>query len=80
MNAAEEGSPGTTISSSSSSSTLETVIEQPVALERARGRGGAGARCGRGSARGSVTVVEPTASIPAISTHDLTWALATGSS
>ena len=28
----------------------------------------------------SVIVVEPAASIPAISTHDLTWALATGTS
>ena len=34
MNAAEEGSPGTTISSSSSSSTCDTVMLQAVALER----------------------------------------------
>ena len=79
MKAADEGSPGTTTSSSSISSTCVTRQAAVLGLERHVGAAHAGARCGRGSGPGSTTVVEPSASIPAISTQDLTWALATGS-
>ncbi len=79
MKAADEGSPGTTISSSSSSSTWETVMVRPSrsngTRERRRMRSVWSRLC-----LVSVIVVLPAASIPAISTQDLTWALATGSS
>ena len=79
MNAADEGSPGTATSSSSSSSTWHTRSRSPSwsngTRERRRMRS-VWSRLGAGSR----TVVLPSASIPAISRHDLTWALATGSS
>ena len=78
MKAADEGSPGTTTSSSSISSTCVTV-RRPFSdwngTWARRMRRSVWSRLGPGS----TTVVEPSASIPAISTHDLTWALATGS-
>ena len=79
MKAADDGSPGTTTSSSSSSSTCDTVIRRPSRSNATRGAAQqalgvvAAHRC-------STTVVEPAAIIPAISTHDFTCALATGSS
>ena len=53
----------------------------PVALAADAGaRGGEQPlRCGRGCGSGSTTVVSPSASSPASSTHDLIWAEATGS-
>ena len=84
-NAAEDRSPGTSMRSSSSSSALPTTVAvtPPVrSASRRTGRAGAqqhAARCGRGSGAGSITVV-PSVSRPASSTHDLTCALATGSS
>ena len=79
MKAADDGSPGTTISSSSSSSTLDTVSLRPSCSNGTRARRSSRSVWSRLGA-GSLTLVEPAASIPAISTHDLTWALATGSS
>ena len=76
--AADEGSPGTTISSSSSSSTCDTVIRWPSRSNGTRARRSMRSVWSRLGA-GSATVVDPSASIPAIRTHDLTWALATGS-
>ena len=78
-NAADEGSPGTTMSSSSSSSTWATVMRPPSRSNGTRARlrkRSVWSRLGPGS----VTVVDPEASIPAISTHDFTCALGTGSS
>ena len=79
MNAADDGSPGTWISSSSSSSTWLTV---PVSPSRSNGT-----RAWRIMRSvwsrlmvPSVIEVRPEASIPAISTQDLTWALGTGMS
>ena len=57
-----------------------TVIRSPSRVERRRPPRSASARCGRGSARARSTVVRPSASSPASSTHDLTCAQATGSS
>ncbi len=77
-NAAEEGSPGTWIAPSSSSSCWVSEIRSPSRDDPA-----AGAReqplgvVADGS--GSITVVMPDASSPAISTHDLICADATGS-
>ncbi len=79
MNAAEDGSPGTTISSSSSSSTWATVIRRPSRSNGTRERRRMRSVWSRLS-RDSTTVVLPLASIPAISTHDFTCALATFSS
>ncbi len=77
-NAADDGSPGTVISSSSSSSTWVTVAVRP-----SRSNGTRAWRIIRSVwsrlMLPSVIEVEPEASIPAISTHDLTWALGTGS-
>ena len=66
--------------SSSSSSTCGDGDASARRARTARARGAASARCGRGSARARSDRGLPSASIPAISTHDLTWALATGSS
>ena len=82
-NAADDGSPGTSISAISSSSTLPIVVRTPPP--------GRDSRCTVAPARismrsvwsrvgtGSTTVVASVTS-PASSTHDLTCALATGSS
>ena len=77
MNAAEDGSAGTTISSSSSSSTCETVDLKPSCSNGTRARRSMRSVWSRLCAP-STTVVEPSASMPAISTHDLTCALGTG--
>ncbi len=78
-NAAEDGSPGTWMSPSSSSSCWVSTIRSPSRLIWAPARASRRSVWSRlGS--GSITVVVPEASSPAISTHDLTWALATGSS
>jgi hypothetical protein len=79
MKAADDGSPGTTISSSSSSSTCDTVIRRPSRSNATRARRRRRSVWSR-LTDGSTTVVEPAAIIPAISTHDFTCALATGSS
>ena len=77
--AAEEGSPGTTISSSSSSSTWETVSAAPSRSNGTRARRSRRSVWSRLGA-GSRPWWSPSASIPASSTQDFTWALATGSS
>ena len=51
-----------------------------VTLDLGAGRGAASARCGRELGSGSTIRVSPSASRPAKSRQDLTWALATGSS
>ena len=91
-NAAEEKSPGTRISPELEP--LRGLDRDPASPAARRGsspgcrrsrcarwrrRRAACARCGRGSGRCSITLVEPSASRPASSTHDFTWALATGS-
>ena len=76
--AAEDGSPGTWMSPSSSSSCWVSSIRSPSRLMRAPARASRRSVWSRlGS--GSITAVVPAASRPAISTHDLTWAEATGS-
>jgi hypothetical protein len=77
--AADDGSPGTTISSSSSSSTWVTVTRRWSRVNGTRARRSMRSVWSRLWCR-SRTVVEPAASRPAMSTHDLTWALGTGSS
>ena len=76
-NAADDGSPGTTTSSSSSSSVWLTRVVSPSrsngTSERSRIRS-VWSRLWYGS----VKLVVPSASRPAISTHDFTCALATG--
>ena len=77
-NAADEGSPGTWIEPSSSSSCWVSEMRSPsrVMWQPARAsRRSVWSRLGSGS----ITVVVPEASRPAISTHDLIWAEATGS-
>ena len=77
-NAAEDGSPGTWMSPSSSSSCWVTLIRSPSRAIRTPARASSRSVWSRlGS--GSITVVVPSASSPAISTHDLTCAEATGS-
>ncbi len=71
MKAADDGSPGTTISSSSSSSTLDTVSRRSACSNGTRARRSSRSVWSRLGA-GSLTLVEPAASMPAISTHDLT--------
>ena len=91
-NAAEEKSPGTLIAPSSSRSAGSTVTRgrRQLAVDRHRGAGGLGAHRGAGGAQHPLGVVAgraaarsrsvgPSASSPASSTHDFTWALATGS-
>ena len=79
-NAADDGSPGTWIASSSSSSRRVTAHAVAVAPHAARRARRAAARCGRGSARARSRSSSPSASSPASSTHDLICAEATGSS
>jgi hypothetical protein len=79
MKAADEGSPGTTTSSSSSSSTWEMRVVRPSRSSGTRARRRMRSVWSR-LWRDSVMRVLPSASNPAISTHDLTWALGTGSS
>ena len=77
-NAAEDGSPGTWIAPSSSSSCWVSEIRSPSREIRQPARASRRSVWSRlGS--GSITVVVPDASRPAISTHDFTCALATGS-
>ena len=78
-NAAELGSPGTWIAPSSSSSCCVSSIRAPSRAIRAPARASRRSVWSR-LGWGSITVVGPDASSPAISTHDLTWADATGSS
>ena len=76
--AAEDGSPGTWIAPSSSSSCWVSSIRSPSRVIRQPERASRRSVWSRlGS--GSITVVVPEASRPAISTHDLTCAEATGS-
>ena len=78
-NAAEDRSPGTVTWSSSSSSTFVTATRGPrrsIPTPARASRRSVWSRLGVGS----VTATSPWASSPAIRTHDLTWALATGSS
>ena len=78
-NAADDGSPGTWMSPSSSSSCWVSSIRSPSRVIRTPARASRRSVWSRlGS--GSITVVVPDASRPAISTHDLTCAEATGSS
>ena len=79
MKAADDGSPGTTTWSSSSSSTCATVMRSPSRSNGTRARRIMRSVWSR-LMEPSVTVVEPDASIPAISTQDFTWALGTGRS
>ena len=79
MKAADEGSPGTTTRSSSSSSTWATVIRSPSRSNGTRARRSMRSVWSR-LTEASATVVEPPANMPAISTQDFTWALAIGSS
>ena len=79
MNAAELRSPGTAISSSSSSSTCATVVRRPSRSTGTRARRRMRSVWSR-LWTASHTEVVPSARMPAISTHDLTCALATGSS
>ena len=79
MNAADEGSAGTLIPSSSSSSTWDTVARSPSRSNGTRARRSSRSVWSRLGAP-STTVVEPSANMPAISTHDFTCALGTGSS
>ena len=77
-NAADDGSPGTWMSPSSSSSCWVSSIRSPSRVMRTPARASSRSVWSRlGS--GSITVVVPSASSPAISTHDLTCAEATGS-
>ncbi len=80
QNAADDGSPGTVTSPSSSSSSWET---QSAPSSRREKRACDPSRIRSVWSRlgcGSRTIVSPSASSPAISTHDFTCALATGSS
>ncbi len=79
MKAAEEGSPGTVSSSSSSSSTSDTHTVRPSRSNGTRARQRMRSVWSRLRVP-SVTLVRPEARRPAISTHDFTCALATGSS
>jgi hypothetical protein len=76
--AADDGSAGTVISSSSSSSVALIRTVKPSRSNGARARASMRSVWSRLWC-GSVTLVCPVASRPAISTHDLTWAVATGS-
>ena len=78
-NAADEGSPGTTIRSSSISSTGDTRTTRPSRVTGTRARRSMRSVWSR-LGIGSVTDVSPSAKSAATRTHDLTWALATGSS
>ncbi len=78
MNAAELGSPGTRTRSSTSSSVLVTVTERPLRWTLAPALSSIRSVWSR-LRSGSVTVLAPSAASAASSTHDFTWALATGS-
>ena len=75
--AAEDGSPGTWMAPSSSSSCGETVTRAPSRAMRTPAPASMRSVWSRLGA-GSTTVVEPDASRPASSTHDFTCAEATG--
>jgi hypothetical protein len=77
--AAEDGSPGTTTSSSSSSSIAWTLTRVPARSNGTRARRRIRSVWSR-LRYGSLTDVSPSAVSPAISRHDLTWALAIRSS
>ncbi len=79
MNAAELGSPGTRTRSSTSSSALTTVTWRPLRWMFTPARRSIRSVWSRLRA-GSPMVVAPSAASAASSTHDLTCALATGSS
>ena len=91
-NAADEKSPGTLKPTGSSRSAGRTAIRRGGSVapdrqpgpRRLRGRRArppprASARCGRARARARSPRSSPSAARPASRTHDLTWALATGS-
>ena len=78
-NAADDRSPGTSTSSSSSSSQLTTATRAPSRVTVTPARTSIRSVWSRLGA-GSVIVVVPSAASAASITHDLTWALATGSS
>ena len=76
--AADEGSPGTWIEPSSSSSCWVSEMRSPSRVMWQPARASRRSVWSR-EGSGSTTVVVPEASRPAISTHDLIWAEATGS-
>ena len=88
-NAADEKSPGSDTAPGSRRSAWRTVIrraEPPLTIGTVRTGADSTSAPAAASRRsvwsrveaGSVTWVSPSASRPAMSTHDLTWALATG--
>ena len=78
-NAAEEMSPGTSVSPATRRSGARTVTSPRLASTSTPAAASIRSVWSRVGAP-STTVVSPSATRPASSTHDLTWALATGSS